>query len=54
MAFKEKRLPKFCDEKECMANTWFEKQEQRKITYSMSGNKARLILCWMAKAIPWE
>ena len=28
-----KRLLEFCDEKElCVANTWFQKKEQRKIT----------------------
>ena len=37
-----RRLLKFGDEKElCAANTWFEK-EQRKITYSMGGNKIDL------------
>ena len=39
------RLLEFCDEKKlCMANTWFEKKEQRKITYSMGEMKLRLIL----------
>ena len=28
-----------------MANTWFQKEEQRKITNSMGGNKTGLILC---------
>ena len=31
-----RRLLKFCNEKEsCVANTWFEMKEQRKITYSI-------------------
>ena len=30
----ERRLREFCDEKElCVANTWLEKKEQRKIIY---------------------
>ena len=38
-----RRLLEFCDEKElCMENTWFEKKEQRKITYSMGGNKTEI------------
>ena len=33
---KGRRLLEFCDEKKlCVANTWFEKKEQRKIAYSM-------------------
>ena len=36
----ERRLLKFCDEKElCEANTWFEKKVQRKTAYIMGGNK---------------
>ena len=34
------RLLKFCHGKVmCVANTWFEEEEQRKTTYSMGGNK---------------
>ena len=60
----ERRLVEFCDEKElCVANTWFEK-EQRKITYSMSGNETEIDFVLVGKnnrkyvkdvkAIPWE
>ena len=36
------REEEFSDEKELwVANTWFE-QEQRKITYSMSGNETKI------------
>ena len=39
----ESRLLEFCDEKElCLANTWFEKKEQRKIAYSMGGNEIEI------------
>ena len=32
---KGKMLLEFCDEKEfCVANTWFRKEEKRKVTYS--------------------
>ena len=35
-----RRLLEFYDEKEmCVANKWFEKKGQRKIRYSMGGNK---------------
>ena len=38
-----RRLLEFCDEMEfCVANTWFEKKEQRKITYNMSGNDTEI------------
>ena len=47
-----------------MANTWFEKKKQRKITYSMGGNKTEIDFVLVAKnngqylkdvkAIPWE
>ena len=38
-----RRLFQFCDEKElCVANTWFEKKEQRKITNSMGGNETEI------------
>ena len=42
----ERRRPlEFFDEKEfCVASTWFEK-EQRKITYSMGGNKTEIDFC---------
>ena len=34
-----KMLLEFCDEKElCVANTWFKKEEKRKMTYSAVGN----------------
>ena len=39
----ESRLLEFCDEKVlCVANTWFEKKELRKITYNMGGNKTEI------------
>ena len=45
-----KRLLEFCDEKElCVANTWFEKKEQRKITYSMGGNETDIDLALVGK-----
>ena len=45
-----RRLLKFCDEKElCVANTWFEKKEQRKITYSMGGNKTEIDFALIGK-----
>ena len=38
-----RRLLEFCDEKELwVANTWFEKKEQRKITYSMIRNETEI------------
>ena len=38
-----RRLLKFCDEKKlCVANTWFEKKEQRKTTYSMGKNETEI------------
>ena len=60
-----RRLLVFCNEKKlCMANTWFEKKEQRKITYSMSGNETEIDFVLVGKnnrkyvndlkAIPWE
>ena len=34
----ERRLHEFCDKKKlCVANTWFKKKEQRKISYSIGG-----------------
>ena len=61
----ERRLLQFCDEKKlCVANTWFEKKEQRKITYSMGGNKTEIDFVLVGKnnrkylknvkAIPWK
>ena len=58
-------LLEFCDEKGlCLANTWFEKKEQRKITYSMGGNETEFDFVLVGKnnrkylrdvkAIPWE
>ena len=39
----ERRLLEFCDEKELgVPNTWFEKKEQRKVTYSMGGNETEI------------
>ena len=38
-----RRLLKFCDEKKlCVAITWFEKKEQRKITFNMGGNETEI------------
>ena len=40
---KEKRLLEFCDKKELhVANTWFEKNEQKKTIYSMGENKTEV------------
>ena len=48
----ERRLLESSDKKElCVANTWFEKKEQRKITYSMGGNEMEMILYWLVKTI---
>ena len=60
-----RRLLEFCDEKGlCMANTWFEKKEQRKITYSMGRNETEINFVLVSKnnrkylkdmkAISWE
>ena len=39
----ERRLLELCDEKElCIENTWFEKKEHRKITYSIDGNETEI------------
>ena len=39
----ERRLLEFCDVRElCVANTWFEKKEQRKIAYSIGGNEIEI------------
>ena len=47
-----RRLLEFCDEsKLCVANTWFEKKEQRIITYSMGGNETEIVLYWLVKTI---
>ena len=44
-----RKLLEFCDEKELHeANTWFEK-EQRKITYSMGGNKTEIDFALVSK-----
>ena len=59
------RLLEFCDEKElCVTNTWFEKKEQRKTTYSMGENETEIDFVLIGKnnrkylkdvkAIPWE
>ena len=47
-----------------MANTWFEKKEQRKITYSLDGNETEIDFVLVGKnnrqylknmkAIPWK
>ena len=61
----ERRLLEFCDEKELrVANTWFEKKEQRKIIHSMSGNETEIDFVLVGKnnrkyfknvkAISWE
>ena len=48
----ERRLIEFCDKKKlCVANTCFEKKEQRKITCNMMEMKLRLILYWLVKTI---
>ena len=60
-----RRLLKFCDEKElCVANTWFEKKEQRKITCSVGVNETEIDFVLVGKnnrkylkdvkAIPWD
>ena len=36
-------LLEFCDEKElCVANTWFKKNEERKITYISGGHRTEI------------
>ena len=38
-----RRLLEFCDEKNlCVANTWFQKEERRKVTFSAGGNKTEI------------
>ena len=38
-----RRILEFCDKKElCVANTWFKKKKQRKITYSIAGNEIEI------------
>ena len=38
-----KRLLEFCDERElCVANTWFCKTDERKITYSAGGYETEI------------
>ena len=60
-----RRLFEFCDEKELfVANAWFEKKEQRKITNSMGGNETEIDFVLVGrnnrkylkdvKVIPWE
>ena len=60
-----RRLLEFCDEKElCVANTWCEKKEQRKITCSIGGNETEIDFALVGKnnrkclkdvkVIPWE
>ena len=62
---KVRRLLEFCGEKElCVANTWFEKKKQRKITYSVNGNETVIDFVLVGKnnrkylkdvkAIPWD
>ena len=46
-----RRLLEFCKEKElCVANTLFEKKEQRKITYSMDGNETEINFVLVVKS----
>ena len=36
-------LPDFCDQKElCVANTWYEKRNKRKVTYTSGGNDTKI------------
>ena len=60
-----KRQLEFCDQKElCVTNTWFDKKEQRRITYSMGGNEMKIDFVLVGKnnrkylkdmkAISWE
>ena len=60
-----RRLHEFCDEKElCVANTWFEKREQRKIAYITSENETEINFVLVGKnnrkylkdvkAVSWE
>ena len=38
-----RRLLEFCDEKElCVANTWFKKRDQRKVTFRSGGNQTEI------------
>ena len=42
---RKRKLIEFCDEKElCVANTWFEKKEQRKVAYSFGVNEVGFLL----------
>ena len=48
----ERRLFEFCDETElCVANTWFEKKEQKKITYSMDEHETKTDFVLVGKTI---
>ena len=60
-----RRLLEFCDEKElCVANTWFRKKENRKVTFSTGGNETEIDFVLVSKrnrrylkdvkVIPWE
>ena len=61
----ERRLLQFCDERElCVANTWFKKTDERKITYSVGGCGTEIDFVLVGekyrkyirivKVIPWE
>ena len=46
----QKMLLEFCDEKElCVANTWFRKGENRKVTYSAGENESEIDFVLMGK-----
>ena len=60
-----RRLLEFCDERElCMANTWFNKTDKRKITYNTGGSETEIDFVFVGekyrkykrnvKVIPWE
>ena len=39
----------FCDQKElCVANTWYKKRDERKVTYSSGGND-KWTLLWLER-----
>ena len=58
-------LLEFCDERElCVANTWFEKTDERKITFKSGNNESEIDFILVSKenrkflkdvkVIPWE
>ena len=47
-----RRLLEFCDErKQCVENTWFNKTDKRKITYSAGGCEIEIDFCACGRKI---